>query len=34
MNSGELPRVDFQFNSMGDLMRAHQEALSGRRLNG
>ena len=27
MNPGDLPKVDFRFNSMADLARAHQEAL-------
>ncbi len=27
MNPGEMPRVDFQFDSMADLVKAHQEAL-------
>lgn len=29
MNPGEMPKVDFQFNSMADLMEAHKEALRG-----
>lgn len=27
MNPGDLPRVDFRFNSMADLVKAHQEAV-------
>lgn len=27
MHPGEMPNVDFQFNSMADLVKAHQEAL-------
>ena len=27
MNPGEMPKVDFQFNSMADLVKAHQEEL-------
>ena len=27
MDPGEMPKVDFQFNSMADLVTAHQEAL-------
>lgn len=29
MNPGELPRYDFRFNSMADLVTAHQQALRG-----
>lgn len=29
MNPGEMPRYDFRFNSMADLVKAHQEALRG-----
>lgn len=29
MHPGDLPKVDFQFKSMADLARAHQEALRG-----
>ena len=28
MNPGELPRVDFQFNSMAELVQAHREELN------
>ena len=28
-NPGETPKCDFRFNSMADLVKAHQEALSG-----
>ena len=28
MNPGQLPHVDFRFDSMADLVKAHQEALS------
>jgi 2-haloacid dehalogenase len=27
MNPGQLPNVDFKFNSMRDLAKAHQEQL-------
>jgi hypothetical protein len=27
MNPGEQPAVNFRFNSMADLVKAHQEAL-------
>jgi len=27
MNPGEMPRIDFRFNSMSDLVKAHQDAL-------
>ncbi|MFK5998729.1 MAG: haloacid dehalogenase type II [Rhodobacterales bacterium] len=27
MNPGDMPKYDFQFNSMADLVKAHQEAL-------
>lgn len=27
MNPGEMPKVDFQFNSMADLVKAHQDEL-------
>jgi 2-haloacid dehalogenase len=27
MNPGQLPHVDFRFNSMHDLVKAHQEQL-------
>ena len=27
MNPGEMPKVDFRFNSMADLVKAHQEEL-------
>jgi hypothetical protein len=27
MNPGQMPHVDFQFNSMDDLVKAHQEEL-------
>lgn len=30
MNPGEMPKVDFTFNSMADLARAHQAELAGR----
>ncbi|ASM74262.1 MULTISPECIES: haloacid dehalogenase type II [Roseobacteraceae] len=29
MNPGEMPRYDFRFNSMADLVKAHQDALRG-----
>jgi len=29
MNPGEMPRYDFRFNSMADLVKAHQEELRG-----
>ena len=29
MNPGEMPKVNFQFNSMADLVKAHQEELRG-----
>ena len=29
MNPGEMPKVDFQFNSMADLVIAHRQELSG-----
>jgi 2-haloacid dehalogenase len=29
MNPGNMPRYDFRFNSMADLVKAHQEALRG-----
>jgi len=29
MNPGQLPQVDFRFNSMADLAQAHREALEG-----
>ena len=28
MNPGQLPHVDFRFDSMADLVKAHQEQLS------
>jgi 2-haloalkanoic acid dehalogenase type II len=29
MNPGEMPRIDFRFDSMADLVKAHQEELRG-----
>ncbi|MCB1379469.1 MAG: haloacid dehalogenase type II, partial [Alphaproteobacteria bacterium] len=29
MNPGDMPRYDFQFNSMADLVKAHRKALEG-----
>ncbi|ODT66074.1 MAG: haloacid dehalogenase, type II [Pelagibacterium sp. SCN 63-23] len=34
MNPGEMPSYDFRFNSMADLVKAHQEALRGNDVTG